>query len=316
MKVFTAADRIDGIPQTAVALGNFDGVHLGHAGLISRMVACAKERGIAPAVFTFSNHPYNVIRGETAIRSIVTGDDKQAILESLGVEYLFSFDFKGGFHAMTPETFIDDMLLARFNAKAVFCGFNFRFGAEAVADPDFLRAAGEREDFYVDVMAPYKVDGALVSSSLIRELIGEGKMTEAAKFLGRPFSISGEIGRGNSIGRGLGFPTANIALPEGLTVPAFGVYVTESVTGGDSDRSAKLRSVTNVGIRPTIGDKRLLAETHIFGVPDEDLYGKHIKVSFLEMLRPEKKFNGIESLKAQVEKDKEAARSYRDNTMD
>ncbi|MDR0518903.1 MAG: bifunctional riboflavin kinase/FAD synthetase [Clostridiales Family XIII bacterium] len=312
MRIFTNLDEINNIPPTALALGKFDGVHLGHAELIRRMVGRARERGLAPAVFTFSNHPYNVIAGRTLIGSIAGESDKAKLLSSLGVEYLFSFRFDDGFHKMPPSEFIDGMLCRAFNVRDVFCGFNFRFGAEAGGDANALMAAGAEKGFDVEVMDPFRVGDTLVSSTVIRDLISDGSMEEAAAYLGRPFSIAGEIGRGNGIGRGLGFPTANIALTEGIVVPAYGVYVTESeITGEGSERGKKLRSVTNIGVRPTVGDSRLLVETHIFGVPDKDLYGHGIRVGFLSMVRPERKFANLSELKAQVERDKQAALEFR-----
>jgi riboflavin kinase/FMN adenylyltransferase len=303
MNVFTNAEQVTGIDRTAVALGNFDGVHLGHAELLRRTVAYAREHGLTPAVFTFSNPPINAITGRTIVCAVATQADKAAMLERLGVECLFSFEFDARFHAMPPQAFIEDLLLGAFRAQAVFCGFNFRFGAEAAGDPDLLRAAGEEKGFAVDVMDPFRIDGTLVSSTVIRDLIADGSVEEAARYLGRPFEISGEIDRGNGIGRGLGFPTANLVPPQELIVPAHGVYVTESVIGDVKT----MRSVTNVGFRPTVGDHRLLAETHIFGVPDEDLYGRWLRVRFLSMIRPEHKFADMEQLKRQVERDKEAA---------
>jgi riboflavin kinase/FMN adenylyltransferase len=339
MKVFTELARMRDIPPTAVALGNFDGVHLGHAELIRRMTAHARERGLAPAVFTFSNHPHNVIGGRNVIRSLATEEEKERALGSLGVEYLFSLKFDERFHSMPPTAFIDDLLLGAFGARAAFCGFNFRFGAEAAGSPELLREAGIEKAFELVVMEPYRVDGALVSSTAIRRFVEEGDVVSAAKFLGRPFTISGEITRGNGIGRSLGFPTANIALPAGLIVPAYGVYVTESefLTGLSTGCAAPessaycredgeeysgvgalnrvkglggLRSVTNVGVRPTIGDEKLLAETHIFGASDNDLYGRHIRVSFHSQIRAERRFSDIEALKAQVELDKLSALEY------
>jgi riboflavin kinase/FMN adenylyltransferase len=343
MRVFTHIDNIQGIGPTAVALGNFDGVHLGHAELIRRTVRYAKEHGLAPAVFTFSNDPFNVIAGKTLVWSIQTERDKEEMLRRLGVAYLFSFSFDEMFRIMTPQAFIEDLIVRAFGAKAVFCGFNFRFGAETAGNPDMLRETGAARGFNTAVMDPYRVGDTLVSSTVIRDLIADGSMEEAASYLGRPFSIAGEIDRGNGIGRGLGFPTANIALTEGLVVPAYGVYATESrITGAlqDSTPSGKPkemkrstpdgvaretsgdalenmpsggewhRSVTNIGVRPTVGDSRLLAETHVFGVPDKDLYGHRIRVNFLSMIRPEKKFASLEELKAQVEIDKQSALAY------
>jgi riboflavin kinase/FMN adenylyltransferase len=315
MKIFTELKHMPDIPPTAVALGNFDGVHLGHAELIRRSVALARECGLAPAVFTFSNHPCNVLGGKTLIRSVCTESDKEAILGALGVEYLFSFKFDEGFHAMSPETFISDLLLSTLNARAVSCGFNFRFGAEAAGGPDLLREAAASRGFGLVVMKPYRVDGTLVSSTAIRERVEGGDVAGAARLLGRPFSIKGEIMKGNGLGRNLGFPTANIALPDGLVVPAYGVYVTESRLGDGAEEpppsGAFLRSVTNVGMRPTIGDEKLLAETHIFGAPDKNLYGRQIRVNFLSMLRRERRFSGLEELKAHVELDKRSALAFR-----
>ncbi|MDR2162617.1 MAG: riboflavin biosynthesis protein RibF [Clostridiales Family XIII bacterium] len=322
MKIFTSIEQIADIPQTAVALGNFDGVHLGHTELIRRSVTYARERGLSPAVFTFSNHPYNVISGNPLIRSVITQEDKERLLSALGVEYIFSFKFDEGFHTMLPEEFIERALLGAMRARAVFCGFNFRFGSAAAGSPDMLRVAAASKGFDLVVMEPYRVDGALVSSTMVRELIEAGDVAEAEKFLGRPFTISGEITRGNGLGRGFGFPTANIALPDGFVVPAYGVYVTESELGADTRRSLHgngaegyssrvMRSVTNVGVRPTIGDDRLLAETHILGAEYGDLYGHRIRVGFLSMIRPERRFVGTGELIVQVERDKDAALGYR-----
>ncbi|MDR1042442.1 MAG: helix-turn-helix domain-containing protein [Clostridiales Family XIII bacterium] len=346
MKVFTELARIRNIPPTAVALGNFDGVHLGHAELICRMAAHAHAHGLASAVFTFSNQPYNVIAGKTVIRGLATEEDKERLLGPLGVDYLFSFKFDEGFHSMTPSAFIDDLLLSAFCARAVFCGFNFRFGAKAAGNPELLREAGAEKGFDLIVMEPYRVDGELVSSTAIRGFVEEGDMASAAKFLGRPFTLSGEIIHGNGIGRSLGFPTANIAPPEGLVIPPYGVYVTESELPEDGDGAPEgdgtgggrrkdggkpsdakavaegfepvdraecpdgLRSITNIGVRPTIGDEKLLVETHIFGAPDSDLYGRRIRVGFLSQLRAERKFPDVEALKAQVESDKRSALEY------
>jgi riboflavin kinase/FMN adenylyltransferase len=302
MKTFTNIEDIRDIPPTAIALGNFDGVHLGHAALIARMVEYASAHGLAPAVFTFSNQPRNVIRGREDVRSLITQEEKTCAMRTLGVARMFSFPFDARFHGMTPDAFIGGLLLDSFDAKAVFCGFNFRFGANAAGHTSELKAAATAKGFDLEVMEPYRIDGTLVSSTLIRRLIGEGKVREAAKFLGRPFAIEGETGRGRGIGRTLGFPTANIDWPDGIVRPARGVYVTDTELEG-----RMYRSVTNAGRKPTVGGTAFICETHVFGVSDTDLYGKRFRVSFLDMLRPEKKFDGLESLRLQVEADKRAA---------
>jgi riboflavin kinase/FMN adenylyltransferase len=323
MKIYTGAEGLRGVPPTAIALGKFDGVHLGHAELIRRAVARARAGGLAAAVFTFSNHPRNVIEGRAVVRGLATEAEKERLLRELGVDYVFSLEFDEAFHSMAPADFIGGLLLGAFNARAVFCGFNFRFGADKAGGPELLREAAERDGFELTVMEPYLLDGALVSSTEIRRLVEAGDVAAAAAMLGRPFSMSGTVTRGNGIGRSLGFPTANIEIPDGLTVPAYGVYVTDSgycggereglaggAAGCDAERGGLVRSVTNVGVRPTVGDNRLLAETHIFGIPDDDLYGGRLRVEFLSMLRPEMRFGGMDELMERVEVDKRDAMAY------
>jgi riboflavin kinase/FMN adenylyltransferase len=305
MQIYSSLDQIGDIRPTAVALGNFDGVHLGHAELIRRMTAYAKSHELVPAVFTFSNHPQNVLSGRTVIRSLLSQNDKAQVLAGLGVEYLFTLPFDSHFHEMSPHSFIDDLLLGSFRAKSVSCGFNFRFGAKAAGHTLTLEHAATDKGFNLDVMEPFEIDDSIVSSTLIRGLIAEGNVGEAAAYLGRQYSLSGEIVKGNGYGRKLGFPTANIAVDDDMVSPAFGVYVTESELLGQT-----YRSVTNIGIRPTIGDNKLFVESNIFGLPDEDLYGFNTRVRFLAMIRPETKFNSMDELARAIDSDKRAAEEY------
>jgi riboflavin kinase/FMN adenylyltransferase len=305
MKIYRKVQDIVGIPETAVALGNFDGVHLGHAKLIRHMVEFAKQRDLAPAVFTFSNHPQNVLTGRTLVRSLLPLEEKEACIADFGVEYLFSLPFDASFHGMEPRTFIDGLLLGRFHARAVHCGYNFRFGAKAAGHTLTLEHAAKGCGFSLDVMEPFEIDDSIVSSSLVRSLVSEGKVDEAARFLGRPYALSGVTVRGNGYGRDLGFPTANIAVDSLMVRPAFGVYVTETLLDGKA-----LRSVTNIGVRPTIGDERLFVESHIMDIPDEDLYGKRMRVSFLKMIRPERKFGSLKELVSQIDADRGTAAAY------
>ncbi|MDR0852219.1 MAG: bifunctional riboflavin kinase/FAD synthetase [Clostridiales Family XIII bacterium] len=304
MEIFTSIEEIVGNETAAVALGNFDGVHRGHAALILRTVAAARARALKSAVFTFSNHSKNFIAGRTVVKNIVSEADKIALIASMGVDYLFSVPFDAHFHEMPSESFIQHILLARLKATVVGCGFNFRFGQGASGDTATLVDAAGRFGFDLDVMPPFKVGGTLVSSSLIRNLIAEGKVDLCPEYLGRRYSVLGRTIPGNKVGGTLGFPTANIPLDERMVTPPYGVYVSETELNG-----VIYESVTNIGDRPTIGDGKKLAETHLFGVTGT-LYGQDIRVNLVTMLRGEQKFSGLEELKAQITLDKEKAVAF------
>jgi riboflavin kinase/FMN adenylyltransferase len=285
-----------------VALGNFDGVHRGHAELIARTVRYAREHGLASAVFTFSNHPQNVIAGRNVVKHLIPPQEKIEIIRSLDVDYLFSLPFDESFHSMSPESFVRDLLLGLFRASAACCGFNFHFGKDAAGNTVSLEALARKEGFHMEVMEPFIVDGALVSSTAVRGLIAEGKVDRCEPYLGRRFAIGGEVIHGNALGRRLGFPTANIVADPALVAPAYGVYVTDTEVGGRT-----YPSVTNVGVRPTVGGNRALAESHILDF-DGSVYGEHIRISFLKRLRGEQRFASPQELATQIAKDKAAAR--------
>jgi riboflavin kinase/FMN adenylyltransferase len=303
MELFCSKESIGEIPPTAVALGNFDGVHRGHAELIARTVHYAREHGLKSAVFTFSNHPQNVIAGRNIVKHILPPEEKTEIIRSLGTDFLFSLPFDNSFHSMPPETFVRDLLLGAFNARAIACGFNYHFGKDASGNAVNLEEAAEKEGFRMEVMEPFIVDDALVSSTLIRNLITEGKVDRCMKYMGRHFKMSGAVIRGNALGRVLGFPTANIATDPRLIVPAYGVYATLTEAEGK-----QYPSVTNVGVRPTVGGSAELVESYLFGF-DGSLYEKNIRIVFLEKLRDEQRFADTDALANQVAQDKEIALS-------
>lgn len=307
MKIFETIEEISGIEPTAVALGNFDGVHLGHQELIKRTVEKAKADGLKAAVFTFSNHPKNLLPKEKKIKNILTTSEKEKIIESLGVDYLFNVPFTKTMMSMDPADFIDELLIGRFNMKAAFCGFNFHFGFKASGNPDVLREQGALKGFDVCEMAPYKIKGDIVSSSLIRTLIASGQVEKCKTYMGRHYDIGGEVVVGNRLGRKLGFPTSNLIIDPTMVTPPNGVYVTNCIYNGVS-----YPSVTNVGIKPTIGTYNKNVETHIFNF-DKELYGKHITVEFLKKTRDEVKFDDLRDLSEQIVRDCREARAFHAN---
>ncbi len=304
MKIFKSIEDIENIEETVTALGNFDGVHKGHQELIRRAVRSAKAAGLKSAVFTFSNHPKNVISGTQTIKNILTWEDKASIIKSFGVDYLISIPFDEEMLNMEPEDFIMNVLVGKLNMKEAYCGFNFRFGHCAKGNAELLMKIGLREDFGIHVLEPIKVEGTVVSSSLMRQLITEGRVSECEKYLGRYYSIGGTVVTGNKIGRTIGFPTSNIILDEGMVTPASGVYVTYCIYN-----NIRYKGVTNVGVKPTIGDNIHTIETHIFDF-NYDIYGKMIRVEFLMKLRDEMKFSGVDELAAQIAKDSAAAKEF------
>jgi riboflavin kinase/FMN adenylyltransferase len=306
MKLFETIDDIHIGRETAVALGNFDGIHKGHTRLIGQMVSYAEKHKLASCVFTFSNNPRNFIRGENVVKSIITPGEKRSLLRSLGIDYLVSVPFDRVFHEMPPDVFIEDLALGRMRAKAIGCGFNFHFGKNAKGDADTLRRASEKEGFTLKILKPVKVGGVLVSSTMIREIIQAGDVALCSTYLGRLFALSGVVIHGEENGRKLGFPTANMMPPEDKVLPADGVYATFAYIGKGKD-AARHPAVTNIGLRPTFGGKVRLAETHLLNF-EGNLYGKSLRVEFVKRIRGEVKFDGMDQLAEQIASDSRNAK--------
>ena len=304
MKIFNNYDEIENIQDTAVALGSFDGVHLGHRELIIKTVEAAKKKGLSSAVFTFSNHPRNVIKGEGEVKNILYKSEKEEIIESLGVEYLFDVPFTESVMTLPKDRYIKELLLDKCKAKLIACGFNHRFGFKAEGDVEFLKAMGKENGFDVLVMDPFVINDNVVSSSLIRTLIASGRVDKCMEYMGRNYAIKGEVVVGNRLGRTLGFPTSNLLIDESMVTPPNGVYVTYCNYNG-----MRYPSITNVGVKPTIGDYKKNVETHIFDF-DKELYGKTITVEFLEKMRDEVKFDDQDDLAEQIVRDCKEARKY------
>lgn len=304
MIIFEDLKDIKEIEPTAVALGNFDGVHLGHQELIGKTVECAKERGLKSAVFTFSNHPKDLLPNAKKVKSILYRKEKEEIIQSLGVDYLVNIPFTKDIMVMDPVSFIEEILLNKLNMKAAFCGFNYSFGKMAAGNPRVLENIGIDRGFTVYEMSPYKIQGNVVSSSLIRTLIASGQVERCKTYMGRNYEIGGEVVVGNKLGRTLGFPTSNLVIDADMVTPPNGVYVTYCDYNG-----VRYPSVTNVGNKPTIGEYGRNVETHIFDF-DRELYGKQIIVEFLKKTRDEVRFDDVEELSEQIVRDCREAKAF------
>lgn len=280
---------------SAVALGNFDGVHLGHRRLIDELVSSRLDK----TVYTFFDHPLNFLKGEGSVRVINTRCEKENIFEELGVDTLFYEDFER-VRDYTPEKFVSEILVGTLNAKEVVCGENYRFGKGNFGNVDTLRSLLASYGVKLSVIPTVFCDGVQVSSSLIRREIEEGNVERAKKLLGRYYFISSTVVHGKALGRNLGFPTVNLELLENRCTLKYGVYYAKINIGGSCYPSA-----VNVGVRPTVDlDEKVNAEAHIIGF-DGDLYGEKVRVEFVKRLRDEMKFSNLDELKGQIKKDTE-----------
>ncbi len=282
--------------KTAVALGLFDGVHLGHRAVIDAALA-QRENGLTATVFTFE--PECVLRKSGGSSGyIYTRTEKEILLrEQIGVDDIVSPPFEQ-LCSLSGEKFTREVLSGQLNAAYVCCGDDFRFGRNAACGARELTDYGRRYGFEVEVVSPVEYGGSAVSSSRIRELLQSGDITAANELLGSAYFINATVTDGNHIGRTIDFPTINQEFAEGQLVPRYGVYSTHANVGG-----RVLPSVTNVGVKPTVGGvDRPLAETHIIGYSG-DLYGKNVDVCFSGFIRPERKFGSLDELKAQIAAD-------------
>lgn len=304
MEIIRDLQDVKDMEKTAVALGNFDGVHLGHQELIMETVSQAHEQDLVPVVFTFSNHPSDLIPGCEPVKNIMYDDRKAELIESLGVDYLIDVPFTEEIRDMEAEDFVKDLLVGTMNAGLAVCGFNYHFGARAYGTSEVLELFGDKYGFDVYEMAPFEIDGHVVSSSFIRLLISSGLVDRVKRYLGRNYQVGGEVVVGNRLGKKLGFPTSNLNIDEQMVTPPNGVYTTFVRYGGK-----KYPSITNVGNKPTVGDFEKNIETHIFDF-NKELYGKEITVEFLKKMRDEQKFDSLDDLSTQIVKDCEGAKAW------
>ncbi len=281
--------------KTAAALGLFDGLHIGHREVVKRALAFS-DKGISPAVFTFETHTVTS-KGDGGVDAILSRELKFEFLEKLGVRYVYSPDFNV-IRDFSAKEFAEKVLKGKLNAAAAICGSDFRFGFGGKAGPDELKSLCEPLGIEVVEVPPVKLGDEVVSSTRIRTYIRDGEIEKANALLGYEFQFLLPVVHGNELGRTINFPTINQRFSERQAVPRFGVYLSRTEIDGKA-----WDSITNIGIKPTVGGEvSPLAETHIIGFSG-DLYGKTARVSLRAFIRPEKKFSGLESLSTQIASD-------------
>lgn len=294
-----------------IALGFFDGVHLGHAALLRLTRRRADELGIPAAVLTFDTHPDTLVYHQPVPLINTLEDRKYLMEEKFSMDEVILAHFNRAMMEMPWEAFVEDYLLGELGAKHVVCGHDFSFGYRGQGTPDKLRRLCAQRGVGVNVVDKVSLGGITVSSTHIRQLIRQGDMEAAAQMLGHRHFLSGEVLHGKELGRRLGFPTANLALPEGLIAPAYGVYATLVTLPDGSAHPA----VTNVGVRPTVHDQLgRLVEAWILDCTAE-LYGETIRVEFFTRLRGEKKFDSLEALREEVLRNADETRAFFQNRL-
>jgi riboflavin kinase/FMN adenylyltransferase len=296
MRIFRNKDEFD-IEKTAVALGNFDGLHIAHKRIIERSVEYGRTHGCAGGVLLFDRHTRT-----SDVPLIMTIEQKLEILERMGVDFVYIQSFNDEFRRRSTVEFAE-FLKDALRAGAVCVGYDYRFGYRACGGVAELNGLGERFGFDVEVVPPVMLDGEIVGSTGIRALISDGNMEKAARFLGRYFFLEGVVSYGLKNGTKMGFPTANILARDDMALPSFGVY-----TGYVQVRGKRFHAVINVGKNPTFNAREITIESHLLDF-DEDIYGEQIRVEFVRKTRGIYKFESIDQLKERIALDvKEAER--------
>lgn len=294
------------VTGSVVAWGNFDGFHKGHQAVVRRAAEIADEMGAPLAVMTTEPHPSQFFRPDTPSFRLMSLRSKAQALEAFGADVVFVLAFDAALAGMPAEDFVRDVLVDRLKAKHVVTGYDQRFGKGRGGDADLLRRMGSEAGFGVTVVEPLEADGKVYSSSRVREHLRNGDPGQAALLMGHWWRIEGRVEQGDQRGRTIGFPTANVSWGDYLE-PRLGVYAVRMHVE-DGPRKGAYDGVANLGRRPTFGKTDISFEVHLFDF-DGDLYGAHVGVDMIGFIRPERKFDGLDALKAQIAADAAAARA-------
>lgn len=287
----------------AIAIGKFDGIHVGHQALLECIINM-KQKGMQAVVFTFSPSPEEFFRGQV-LPVIDTVEEKYSNFETMGVDVLVEYPLTKESAAISPQDFMEKILLEKLHAGYVVSGTDLSFGNKGLGNSTMLSAFAHANGFQYEMIDKICIDNKEVSSTAVRAAIIEGRMEDAAKMLGREYRISGEIVHGRALGRTMKMPTINVIPSKQKLLPPSGVYATVTIL---DDR--EILGVTNIGYKPTVSNEmKLGVETHLFDF-DEDVYGKHVTVKILHFIRPEMQFSGIDSLAKQIEEDCKNAAAY------
>ncbi len=293
MEIFSEPNKKNNL---SLALGYFDGVHLGHKAVIKSAVEYARKHGTKSAVITFKDHPCCYFYG-VCPKYILSREERRKQIEKIGIDYLYELDFSK-ISTLSAQDYLENILIKNFSPISISTGFNHYFGAQKSGSTEFLTQMSNKYNYIYFKIDEKKLNGETISSTAIRNLLADGNIAKANLMLGYNFSIEGTVIKGQQLGRKIGFRTANITYPPELITVPFGAYSVKVILQGQV-----YNGVTNIGIRPTVStSNRCSVETHIIDF-NKDIYGEKIRVEFINMLRPEKKFNSLDELKKQIKYD-------------
>ena len=299
MKVIENYKNFKDTKKSIVTIGTFDGVHIGHQKILEQLISAAKKENRNSVLLTFFPHPRMVLQKENSIKLIDTIDERIEILKKSGLDYLIIHPFDKEFSRLTAFDFVRDILVNHLNTSKLVIGYDHRFGRNREGDFEQLEEYGAMYDFSVDEIPVQDIDEISVSSTKIRKALAGGDIETVTNYLGRRYTLSGEVVRGDRLGNTIGYPTANLKIQESYKlIPKNGAYLVGAIIDGTS-----VYGMMNIGVRPTVKGLHQTIETHFFDF-DEDLYGKSLKIELYSFLREEQKFDSVESLKLQLSKDK------------
>jgi len=304
MKIFRGIARRSDRTPVALAIGNFDGVHRGHQALLAQVVAAARRHSLTPAVMTFEPHPRELFAPASAPARVANLRDKIDGLAAAGIKRVFIQHFSRRFAQLSPDQFINDVLVAGLNTRWLMVGDDFRFGAKRAGDVELLRRRAARCGYVVEQLATVQEHGVRVSSSEVREALASGDLAHAAALLGRPYAISGRVLHGRKLGREIGFPTLNLRLAHKRPA-AHGIFAVKVHGLGEQPRPG----VASIGLRPTVDNTgRWLLEVHLFDFTQQ-VYGKLVRVELVHKLRDETKYESLHALSSAIRNDAATARA-------
>lgn len=305
MKIFHSINDFSSTKKTILTLGTFDGVHIGHKKILKKITQNTENHKYESLVLTFFPHPRMVLQEHSDIKLLNTIDEKIDLLEKIGIENLVIHPFDEAFSRLTAEEFVRNILVDRFHIQKIIIGHDHRFGRNRTANIDDLIAYGKEYGFEVEQISVQEINDISVSSTKIRNAILEGDMALANDYLGYDYFLTGSIVKGKQLGRTIGFPTANLKIEESYKlIPQNGVYIVKSIIDGQI-----VFGMMNIGFNPTVDGQKQSIEIHYFNF-NTDLYNQKISVSILQRIRSEQKFESVELLKEQLEKDKKKSLSY------
>jgi riboflavin kinase/FMN adenylyltransferase len=305
LKIFHSINDFVSSKKTILTLGTFDGVHIGHRKILEKLTQNGENGKYESLVLTFFPHPRMVLKGQSEVKLLTTIEEKTALLEKSGIENLVIHPFDESFSKLTASEFVKTVLVDQFHIKKIIIGHDHRFGKDRTANIDDLIVFGKQYDFEVEQISAQEIEDVSVSSTKIRKELKAGNMALANEYLGYDYFLTGTIIKGKQLGRTIGFPTANIRIREDYKlIPKNGVYVVKSIINQKT-----VFGMMNIGFNPTVASENLSLEIHYFDF-DADLYDQELAVSILKYIRPEQKFDSVDLLKAQLEKDKNTALDF------